>query len=111
MKIMQNEDFNKLLPEELRDFHDQKDFFKAFHRHYSQPDAENKIPGNWVDNHIYTMDFFLWFMALHGYRLQRFKSRHFEQYDLNEFVQNDIKERTGQSAKVLNEALHPEKKP
>lgn len=76
---MTKEDFESILPIDLRDFHDQKDIFKTIHGLYQK---NNKIPCTWVDGHVYTIDFFLWFMAQHGYRLQKFKSRHFQQFDL-----------------------------
>lgn len=61
------------LPPELRDFHDQKDLFKAIH------DLVHANPGtkrvSWVDAHIYTVDVFLWFMATRGYTLQRSRAR------------------------------------
>lgn len=106
---MTSDQFNNLLPDFLRDFHDQKDFFKAIHTHYSKEGLENKIPGNWVDNHIYTIDFFLWFMALHGYRLQRFKSKQFEQYDPVEFVEEYNNIRRGKSTALLTEILSKSK--
>jgi len=59
----------KHLPEFLRDFHDQKDIFKTIHQKYQNP---NKPPNvNWIDAHIYTVDWFLWYMASHGYTLQK----------------------------------------
>lgn len=97
---MKQEHFQKLLPDFLRDFHDQKDFFKGMHELYSQ--GENKIPGNWVQNHIYTIDFFLWFMALHGYRLQRFKSKKFEQFDVAAFITDQNSKRLDLFSKIIN---------
>lgn len=59
------------LPEVLRDFHDQKDIFKAIHQttlveahHYA-----NKI--DFVAGQCYAIDIFLWWMARRGYVLQR----------------------------------------
>lgn len=96
---MTQEQFEKILPDFLRDFHDQKDFFKGLHSLYSE--GENKIPNNWVDNHIYTIDFFLWFMARHGYRLQRFKSKQFEQSDIYEFIKDQNEKRIGSLSKIF----------
>jgi len=64
----------KYLPPILRDFHDQKDCFKWMDRF-----VQNKIRSgshhldgyNWVQFHCLTIDFFLWYMAVHGYTLQR----------------------------------------
>lgn len=57
------------LPDDFKDFHDQKEIFKAI-----QVWGE-KCPNNWVDNHIYTVDYFLRFMALKGYKLQKIRSK------------------------------------
>lgn len=56
------------LPPALRDFHDQKDTFKALHDIIDSP-AMDGI--SWRDGHIYVIDAFLWFMARRGYTLQR----------------------------------------
>lgn len=55
------------LPPELRDFHDQKDLFKAMHNTIHNAN-EN---GNPRDGHIYVVDTFLWYMARCGYTLQK----------------------------------------
>lgn len=55
------------MPEFLRDFHSQKDLFKAMHNTITNAD-EN---GNWREGHIYVVDTFLWYMARCGYTLQR----------------------------------------
>jgi hypothetical protein len=55
------------MPSELRDFHNQKDLFKAMHNTITNAD-EN---GNWRDGHVYVVDTFLWYMARCGYTLQR----------------------------------------
>jgi len=60
-------DSGKHLPKWLRDFHDQKNVFRACEETLGKP--QNGI--TWVDGHIYTIDRFLRFMALHGYTLQR----------------------------------------
>ena len=71
----------KHLPRPLRDFHDQKRLFKRIWqnvRNRQKQDAESGslLPvtlkdSNWIDCHIFVIDFFLWFMALHGYTLQK----------------------------------------
>ncbi len=55
------------LPEFMRDFHDQKDVFKAMHHVIVNADQN----GNARDGHIYVVDTFLWYMARCGYTLQR----------------------------------------
>lgn len=59
------------LPEFMRDFHDQKDVFKAIG---SVPPPSSSIGAaeiNWMQAHVYTVDRFLWFMARHGYVLRK----------------------------------------
>ena len=75
------------LPEEFKDFHDQKDLFKTIHKLWLD-DNELLEKVNWVDAHCYTIDFFLWFMALNGYKLQKIKSKQFEFYDLQKTIEN-----------------------
>lgn len=58
----------KHLPKFMRDFHDQKDLFKCI------GGCDDESPNrsiSWVQGHIYAIDFFLWFMAAHGYTLQK----------------------------------------
>lgn len=55
------------LPEFMRDFHDQKDVFKAMHNTITNAN-ENGNPRN---GHIYVVDTFLWYMARCGYTLQK----------------------------------------
>jgi hypothetical protein len=64
------------LPDFMRDFHDQKDVFKAMHE-IIKPANDNDIMEkvSWVDGHIYTVDIFLWFMARRGYTLQRSRAK------------------------------------
>ena len=58
------------LPEILRDFHDQKDIFKVMHYLYQDNESADRVP-NWINGQIYTIDWFLWFMASRGYTLQK----------------------------------------
>jgi len=55
----------------MRDFHDQKDLFKAIHRLVAVEKHEYAKEVNWIAGHCYVIDIFLWFMARHGYTLQR----------------------------------------
>ena len=65
------------LPPFLRDFHNQKDLFKWLF--WNIAEVRKKDPRkvrdlesmNWVAAHIFTIDWFLWLMAKHGYTLQR----------------------------------------
>ena len=61
------------LPKWLRDFHVQKDLFKTIHESVdiskAMPSDDNEL--NWVTGMCYVIDVFLWFMARHGYTLQK----------------------------------------
>lgn len=62
------------LPRFLRDFDDQKLFFKMFH--LKTADFEPPfIKPNWINGQIYIIDFFLWFMAKRGYTLQKSRQK------------------------------------
>lgn len=68
------------LPEFLRDFHDAKDFFKTLQASYKFP---KDLSGHtWVSNHIFTVDFFLWFCGIHGYTLQKSRKKGIDFEDL-----------------------------
>lgn len=92
----------KYLPTFMKDFHDQKDIFKAMHELYETNNADNpreEMP-NWRDGHCYVIDWFLWYIAQRGYTLQKnrtkIKFREFtapksKEEDFN-FLTNIIKE-------------------
>jgi len=71
----------RYLPSFLKDFHGQKDVFKVIWDSYMKAQALKKAqdyyhrePLNgmtWVSSHVYVIDYFLWFMALYGYTLQK----------------------------------------
>ena len=62
------------LPRFMRDFHDQKDLFKAIHGTYDiKPGSMTDIP--WTNAQCYVIDIFLWFMAMHGYTLQKTRKK------------------------------------
>jgi hypothetical protein len=63
----------KHLPRWLRDFHDQKDAFKAIHAIYCDNPSAKEV--DWVSAQCYTIDMFLWFMARRGYTLQRTRTK------------------------------------
>lgn len=73
------------LPDFMRDFHDQKDLFKGMHSLYEQQDEEKtRDKPSWAQGQIYTVDWFLWYMASRGYTLQKCRKnvefREFEKY-------------------------------
>jgi hypothetical protein len=66
----------------LQDFHDQKDVFKWLSQFLNNAQEKDTKDGkmrledmpNWASAHIYTIDFFLWYMGMAGYTLQRSRS-------------------------------------
>jgi hypothetical protein len=67
----------RYLPRFMRDFHDQKDVFKCIApmlENYkdSAPDYHRAIKAmSWCDLQMVVIDVFLWWMAQHGYTLQK----------------------------------------
>lgn len=59
------------LPEVMRDFHDQKDLFKAIHQCIDVEGHAYAKSVNWIAGQCYVVDIFLWWMARRGYTLQR----------------------------------------
>lgn len=64
------------LPDVLRDFHDQKDVFKAIHETINVSNHQYAGNVDWVTGQCYVIDIFLWWMARRGYTLQRSRARH-----------------------------------
>jgi|GEM_PF-1256769 hypothetical protein len=83
------------LPSFMRDFHDMKTVFKAIEdgivkNRIESHDLSFKAGNvNWCDAMAYTIDIFLWFMAEHGYTLQKVNNS-LDRYD----IQKTIKEWT-----------------
>jgi hypothetical protein len=63
----------KHLPTFMRDFHDQKDVFKTVGSGKSPNPMNPTI--SVVDGMCYTIDKFLWVMAMHGYTLQKCRAK------------------------------------
>jgi len=85
------------MPPEFRDFHNQKDLFKAMHNTIHNAN-EN---GNPRDGHIYVVDTFLWYMARCGWTLQRSrKSVPFR--DVDDDIQKCKKESTEAFKRIIS---------
>ena len=79
------------LPEPMRDFHDGKDLFKAI---YDTIDVEqHDLDIDFRRGMCYVIDIFLWFMAKHGYTLQKTRKQGVEFKDINETVSKCREER------------------
>jgi hypothetical protein len=78
------------LPDFMRDFHDQKDLFKAVddirQRSVERNGGSYMRDLSWSDAHVYTVDIFLWMMARHGYTLQRSRKRGVTFPDVHDFT-------------------------
>lgn len=65
----------KHLPEFMRDFHQCKELFKGISEYIVCDHDHPANEVNWRQAHCYTIDVFLWFMAQHGFTLQRSRAR------------------------------------
>lgn len=93
------------LPEVLRDFHDQKEVFKAMHEIIQEPGPEEFIKRpNWIEGQCYVIDVFLWFMARRGYTLQRTRRRG-DFRDLGADVRAQTEKRNAATMAALKSAL------
>ena len=90
----------KYLPRILRDFHDQKDLFKAMHQIVAVDKHEYCKDVGWVQGQCYVIDIFLWFMARRGYTLQRTRQR-FDFNDLSSEIETARDVRNRDSARAL----------
>lgn len=93
------------LPKFLRDFHDQKDLFKALDAVQSRTAEDDKSRRvNWLAAHVYTIDVFLWMMARHGYTLQ--KTRKPMQFEpMEDWLYREKEASRGRSAEMLKALL------
>jgi len=94
------------LPPPLRDFHDQKDLFKAMHEiiNLQGNDIAQKV--DWVTGQVYVIDVFLRFMGRRGYTLQRSRAR-VPFRDLDQDIRTAREARDAAASKVLAEWLSP----
>lgn len=74
-KLKQWRDDQKHLPAFMRDFHNCKQLFKGIADYIELEDDHPAKEVNWRQAHCYTIDVFLWFMARHGFTLQRSRAR------------------------------------
>lgn len=101
-------DAGKHLPRLMRDFHDQKHIFKRIQWlvNQSKKQEPDDIYLNYLPefniNMIYTIDFFLWFMAARGYTLQ--KSR--KKFNFIK-IEDSLKELEDAEDKILKRILKP----
>jgi hypothetical protein len=95
------------LPKPLRDFHAQKDVFKAIHQTINVSGHEYAKSVDWVSGQCYVIDIFLWWMARRGYTLQRTRRRgHFR--DLAADVAEQTRKREDHLLGLLRSASAPQ---
>lgn len=100
-KLKSWRDEGKHLPDFLRDFHDQKDFFKFMHEFVNMEDNPLANEVNAVNGHAYVIDAFLWVLARHGYTIQ--KSRTKMDFDnLQKAISESRKHRAERFAQMLS---------
>ncbi|CAD5376765.1 conserved hypothetical protein [Pseudomonas sp. OF001] len=68
-------DEQKHLPEFMRDFHNCKRLFRGISEYIALDEDHPAKDVNWRQAHCYTIDVFLWFMARHGFTLQRSRAK------------------------------------
>ncbi len=69
------DDGYRYLPDEFKDFHDQKDLFKEIYNTYENAGNYHGNQTSWVEMHCFCIDIFLWHMARKGYTLQKCRSK------------------------------------
>lgn len=93
------------LPNFMKDFHDQKDLFKAIYEQWCDANDEVLNRVSWVDAHCFTIDYFLWWMGLHGYKLQKVKKKNVDFYDPIDTINICNNKRAGKLNEILSENL------
>lgn len=105
MELKTYMDNNEHLPSFMKDFHDQKDLFKAIYEQWKDGKHEVLESVSWANAHIFTIDFFLWWMALHGYTLQKSRKKNVDFYNPIETIEKCRNIRIGKSSEILKNAL------
>ena len=96
------------LPQPLRDFHDQKEVFKTIwqrllRRFESDPSTKTYLGGmTWPAAQIFVIDHFLWFMAAHGWTLQRSRTHVADGFD---DLAAAVQKRRNEEVAVLRQAF------
>ena len=90
-------DNGRYLPKFMRDFHDQKDLFKAMH--FVQDCDYTQI--GFRKGQIYVIDSFLWYMAKRGYTLQKSRKK-LEFQNFQEDIEKFKKYQSEMASKMFN---------
>lgn len=100
---------DKHLPEFMKDFHDTKDLFKTIWGWWGDKIEGSDYPVTWVAAQVFTVDYFLWFMGLHGYKLQKDRTKDVDFYKIEESIKEEVERRRGSFTKILKETMQNEK--
>lgn len=92
------------LPPPLRDFHDQKEVFKAMHEIVREDPAAFVKRPTWIEGQCYVIDVFLFFMARRGWTMQRTR-RNGNFRDLDADVDAKTRQRDQDSAVMLSNMM------
>lgn len=96
----------KNLPDFMRDFHDQKDLFKTIYDQYSEGNNKELLSRiNWIDAQCFTIDIFLWWMGIHGYKLQKIRQKEIDFFDANETINHYTEIRCKDQARFINDLI------
>ena len=107
-ELKQWRDAGNHLPEFMRDFHDQKDVFKAIAAIPAPSDTIAAAEITWPQAHVYTIDRFLWFMARHGYVLRKSGAK-LPFHDIAATLKDATDTRRDAEASILRAALDLQK--
>jgi hypothetical protein len=100
----------RYLPRFMRDFHDQKDLFKAIHQTIKVHEKDYVRDVTSVVGQIYVIDIFLWWMARRGYTLQRARADQ-EFIDIHETIRVQNERRNAAEMAALKSAFDAPKEP
>ncbi|MFF2531451.1 hypothetical protein ACFVS2_21325 [Brevibacillus sp. NPDC058079] len=103
-KLREYLDSGNYLPNFMKDFHDQKTLLKRLNRMVENRDDEETKQINWVSAQVYTIDIFLWYMAAHGYTLQKSR-KDVPFYDINHDLSEFEKKQREESVSVLKQIM------
>lgn len=95
-KLKEYLDSGEYLPDFIKDFHDQKNLFKRLDKMVENRDEDYTKDISWTAAQVYTVDVFLWYMAAHGYTLQKSRKQmpfHDAGKDLSEFEKEEFEQK------------------
>lgn len=95
---------SKHLPAFMRDFHDQKTLFKRLGEMNESRKDKYTENVSWISAQVYTIDVFLWYMACHGYTLQKSRKR-VPFYDLENDLNMFEKRQKEEAVSMLKKAV------